>query len=115
MKVTLQKLLSIAVEEELKILVSVNMSGDKKLDENMSTKILTGSYVLYFSRLTLKSPRRKIFFEFFLLSFSKNDYIISFVNLLICRDGCLEISPTMKFDDAEHTVSIKIDSNLPGM
>ena len=43
LKVTLQKMLSIKVEEELVILVGSNMRGKRKLDESVSTKLLTGS------------------------------------------------------------------------
>ena len=80
-------MLLIKVEGDLKIHVGSNMSGDRKLDESMSTKLLTGSDVSYCSKSVLKSPRRKIFFEFPLLSFSNNDSIISFVKLFTCRDG----------------------------
>ena len=64
LKVTLQKMLSIKVEEELEILVGINMREDRKLDESVSTNLLTGSDVSYCSKSMLKSPRRKIFFEF---------------------------------------------------
>ena len=89
LKVTLQKILSIKVEEELEILVGSNMRGDRKLDESMPTKLLTGSYVSYSSKYMLKSPRRKMFFEFSLLSFPNNDSIMFFITLMTCRDGCL--------------------------
>ena len=89
LKVRLQKILSIKVGEELEILVGSNMTGDRKLDENVSTKLLAGSNVSYCSKSMLKSPRRKIFFEFSLLNLPKNDSIISFVKLFTCRDGCL--------------------------
>ena len=89
MKVTLLKILSIKVEEELKILAGSNMRGDKKLDESVSTKLSTGSDISYWNKTMLKPPRRKIFFEFSLLSFPNNDCIISFVKLFACRDGCL--------------------------
>ena len=79
-------MLPIKVEEEFEILVGSNMRGDRKLDESMSTKLMTGSDVSYCSKSMLKSPRRKIFFEFSLLSFSNNDSIISFVKLFTCRD-----------------------------
>ena len=79
LKITLKKISSIKVEEELEILVSSNMRGDRKLDESVSTKLLTGSDVSYYSKSMLKSPRRKIFFEFSLLSFPNNDSIISFL------------------------------------
>ena len=87
LKVTWQKMLLIKVEGELKIHVGSNMSGDRKLDESMSTKLLTGSDISYCSKSMLKSPRRKIFFKFSLLSFSDNDSIPSFVKLFTCRDG----------------------------
>ena len=67
LKVTLQKMLAIKVEEEFEILVGSNMRG----------------------KSMLKSPRRKIFFEFSLLSFSNSGSIISFVKLFTCRDRCL--------------------------
>ena len=79
LKVTLQKMLLIKVEEELEILVGSNMRGDTKLNESVSTKLFTGSDVSYYSKSMLKSPRRKIFFEFSLLSFPNNDSIISFL------------------------------------
>ena len=72
LKVTLQKMLSIKVEEELEIIVVSNMIGDNKLDENVSTKLLTGSDVSYCSKSMLKSPRRKFFFVFSLSSFPNN-------------------------------------------
>ena len=67
LKVTLQKMLAVKVEEEFEILVGSNMRG----------------------KSMLKSPRRKIFLEFSLLSFSNSDSIISFVKLFTCRDRCL--------------------------
>ena len=76
-------MLLIKVEEELKILVG------RKLDENVLTKLLKGSDVSYCSRSMLKSPRKKIFFEFSLLSFSNYNNIISFVKLFTCRGRCL--------------------------
>ena len=66
----LQKMLSIKVEEELEILVGSNMRGDRKLDESVSAKLLTSSDVSHCSKSMSKSPRRKTFFEFSLLSFS---------------------------------------------
>ena len=89
LKVTLQKMLLIKVEEELEILVGSNMREDRKLDESVSTKLLTVSDVSYCSKSMLKSLKRKMFFEFSLLSFPNNDSIISFVKLFTCRDGCL--------------------------
>ena len=74
LKVTLQKMLSIKVEGGVEIMVGSNMRGDRKLDESVSTKLLTGSDVPYCSKSMLKSSRRKIFFEF-----PNNDSIISFV------------------------------------
>ena len=50
LKVTLQKMLSIKLEEELEILIGSNMRGDKKLDESVSTKLLTSSDVSYCSK-----------------------------------------------------------------
>ena len=75
LKFTLQKKLSIKVEEELKILVASNMREDRKLVESVSTKQLTGSDVSCCSKSMIKSPR-KIFFRFSLLSLSNNDSII---------------------------------------
>ena len=75
-------MLSIKVEQELEILVGSNMRGDKKLDESVSTKLLTGSDVSYCSKSTSKLPRSKIFFEFSLLSFPNNDSIISFAKII---------------------------------
>ena len=89
LKVTLQKILSIKVEEELEILVDSNMRGDRKLDQSMPTKLLTGSNISYSSKYMLKSPRRKMFFEFSLLSFPNNDSIMLFITLMTCWDGCL--------------------------
>ena len=63
-KVTLQKMLTIKVEEDLEILVGSIMREDRKLDDSVSTNLLTGSNVSRFSRSMLKSPRTKIFFEF---------------------------------------------------
>ena len=54
-------MLSIKVEEKLEILVCSNMRGDRKLDESVSTKLLTTSDVSYRSKSMLKPPRRKIF------------------------------------------------------
>ena len=51
LKVTLQKILWIKVEQKLKILVGSNMGGHRKLDESVSTKLLTGSDVSYCSNL----------------------------------------------------------------
>ena len=51
LKVTLQKMLSIKVEEELEIFVGSNMRGDRKLDESVSTKLLTGSDVSYCTKI----------------------------------------------------------------
>ena len=62
LKVTLKKLLSIKVEEKLQILIGSNMRGDRKLNESVSTKLLTGSGVSYCSKSMLKSPRRQAFF-----------------------------------------------------
>ena len=56
----------------IRILVGNNMRGDRKLDESVSTKLLTGSDVSYCSKSMLKSPRRKFFFEFSLSSFPNN-------------------------------------------
>ena len=84
LKVTLQKMLSIKTEKELKILVGSNMRVDRKLDENVSTRLLTGPHVSYCSKSMLKLPRRKIFFESSLLNFSNNDSVISFVKLFTC-------------------------------
>ena len=52
------------MEEELEILVGSNMRGDRKLDESVSTKLLTGSDVSYCSNPILNSPRRKISLKF---------------------------------------------------
>ena len=52
------------MEEELEILVGSNMRGDRKLDESVSTKLLTGSDVSYCSNSILNSPRRKISLKF---------------------------------------------------
>ena len=76
LKVTWQKMLSIKGEDELEILVGSNMRGDRKLDESVSAKLLASSDVSYCSKSTLKSPRRKIFFEFCSLHFLKNDSLI---------------------------------------
>ena len=54
LKVTLQKMLSIKVEKELEILVGSNMREDRKLDESVSRKLLTGSDVSYCSKSLLK-------------------------------------------------------------
>ena len=89
LKVTLQKMFSIKVEEEFESLVGSNMRGDRKLDESVTSKLLTGSDVSYCSKSVLKAPRRKLFLEFSLLSFSKNYTTISFVKLFTCRNGCL--------------------------
>ena len=86
LKVTLQKMLSIKIEEELEILVGSNMRGDRKLDESVSTKLLTGSDVSHCSKSML-NYRGKILFELSLLSFPNNDSIISFVKLFTCRMG----------------------------
>ena len=97
-KVTLQKMLTIKVEEDLEILVGSIMREDRKLDDSVSINLLTGSNVSCFSRSMLKSPRTKIFFEFSLLIFSNNDGIISCVNLFICRDRCLETRAQPEFE-----------------
>ena len=97
-KVTLQKMLSIKVEEDLEILVGSIMREDRKLDDSVSINLLTGSNVSCFSRSMLKSPRTKIFFEFSLLIFSNNDGIISCVNLFSVEIGVWrqEHSPNLK-------------------
>ena len=82
LKVILQKMSSIKVEQKLEILVGSNIRGDRKLNESVSKKLLTGSNVSYCSNLCY-------IFEFSLLGFSNNDSIISFVKLFTCRDGCL--------------------------
>ena len=51
--VTLQKMLLIKVEEELEILFGSNKRGDRKLDESVSTKLLSGSDVSYCSKSML--------------------------------------------------------------
>ena len=76
LKVTLQKMLSIKGEDELEILVGSTMRGDRKLDVSVSAKLLASSDVSYCSKSTLKSSRRKIFFEFCSLHFLKNDSLI---------------------------------------
>ena len=81
LKVILQKMSSIKVEQKLEILVGSNIRGDRKLDESVSKKLLTGSDVSYCSNLCY-------FFEFSLLGFSNDDSIISFVKLFTCRNGC---------------------------
>ena len=68
MKLTLQKMLLIKVEEELEILVGSNMREARKLGESVLTKLLIVSDVSYCSKSMLKSPKRKIFFEFSLLT-----------------------------------------------
>ena len=82
LKVILQKMSSIKVEQKLEILVGSNIRGDRKLGESVSKKLLTGSDVSYCSNLCYS-------FEFSLLGFSNDDSIISFVKLFTCRDGCL--------------------------
>ena len=64
LKVTLQKMLSIKVEEESEILVGSNMRGDRKLDESVSTKLLTRSDVSYCSNSILNMPRKNISLKF---------------------------------------------------
>ena len=64
LKVTLQQLISIKFEEELGFFIGSNMRGDRKLDENVSTEILTGSDVSYCSKSMLKPPRTKISLSF---------------------------------------------------
>ena len=51
-------MLLIKGEEELEILVGSNMRGDKKLDENVSTKLLTG-FIL--QQIYVKITKKKIF------------------------------------------------------
>ena len=43
--VTSQRMLSMKGEEELEILFGSNIRGNRKLDESVSTKLLTGSDV----------------------------------------------------------------------
>ena len=64
MKVKLQKMWSMKVEEELEVFVGSNMRGERKLDDNVSTKLLTGSDVFYCSKSILKSPGRRFFLSF---------------------------------------------------
>ena len=116
MKVTFQKILLIKVEEELEILVGSSMRGDGKFDENVSTKIIDKFRCFILQQIYVKITKKNFFiFEFSLLSFPNNGSVISFVKLFTCRDGCLQIHPAMMLDDLGHTISIKIDSNLPGM
>ena len=58
----LQKVLSIKVEVNWN---GINMREDGKLDESVSTKLLRGSYISNCRKSMLKSPRRKVPFEFF--------------------------------------------------
>ena len=51
--VTLQKMLLIKVEEELEILFGSNKRWDRKLDESVSAKLLSGSNVSYCSKSML--------------------------------------------------------------
>ena len=64
LKVTLQKILSIKIEEELEILVGSNMRGDRKLDESVSTKLLTGSDVSHCSKSMLNYREEKFYLSF---------------------------------------------------
>ena len=52
------------VEEELEVFVGSNMRGERKLDDNVSTKLLTGSDVFYCSKSFLKLPRGRFFLSF---------------------------------------------------
>ena len=61
LKVTLQKMLSIKVEEELEIFVGSNTSRDRKLDESVSTKLLTGLDVSYCTKIYAKITKKKNF------------------------------------------------------
>ena len=62
LKVTLQKMLSIKIE--LEILVGSNMRGDRKLDESVSTKLLTGSDVSHCSKSMLNYREEKFYLSF---------------------------------------------------
>ena len=52
------------VEEELEVCVGSNMRGERKLNDNVSTKLLTGSDIFYCSKSILKSPRRSFSLSF---------------------------------------------------
>ena len=65
-------MLSIEAEEELELLVVSNMKGDRKLDQSVSTKLLTGSDVLfkinqYFQFQDFKITKKKNFLRAFLI------------------------------------------------
>ena len=52
------------MEEELEILVGSNMRGDRKLDESVSTKLLTGSDVSHCSKSMLNYREEKFSLSF---------------------------------------------------
>ena len=65
-------MLSIEAEEESELLVVSNMKGDRKLDQSVSTKLLTGSDVLlkinqYFQFQDFKITNKKNFLRAFLI------------------------------------------------
>ena len=65
-------MLSIEAEEESELLVVSNMKGDRKLDQSVSTKLLTGSDVLlkinqYFQFQDFKIIKKKNFLRAFLI------------------------------------------------
>ena len=65
-------MLSIEAEEESELLVVSNMKGDRKLDQSVSTKLLTGSDVLlkinqYFQFQDFKITEKKNFLRAFLI------------------------------------------------
>ena len=106
-EVTLQKNLSIKVEEELEILAGSNMRGDTKLDGSVSPKSLTVLDVSYSSKfMYVKMAKKKKFLWGFLIELY-NDSIKSFVKLFTCRG--VNIS---KNDG--RWLSTK-NSNLPGL
>ena len=65
-------MLSIEAEEESELLVVSNMKGDRKLDQSVSTKLLTGSDVLlkinqYFQFQDFKITNKKNFLRAFII------------------------------------------------
>ena len=61
LKVTLQKMLSIKIEEELEILVGSNMRGDRKLDESVLTKIIDRFRCFILQQIYVKITKKKKF------------------------------------------------------
>ena len=103
-----EEMLSINVEF-LEIVLGRAIWGNKKLELNVSIKLLVKSESSFFNKSILKSPNKKIFLEDSFYSFNSNGEIKSLLKSFTWSVGCLYMKPSITLVDFEQIIFIKVD------